>query len=86
MPSYATGNDIEQSVQFGFKKVKLALVNGPGQGREGLKKNVEMVKRTRELLGPDGDIMIDCWMALTETYTLQLAEAIAPYRVQTERT
>jgi L-rhamnonate dehydratase len=25
--------------------------------------------------------MIDCWMALTEIYTIQLAEAIAPYRV-----
>ncbi|MSV30183.1 MAG: L-rhamnonate dehydratase [Bryobacterales bacterium] len=81
LPAYATGNDIEQSVKFGFKKVKLALVHGPAQGREGLKKNVEQVKRTRELLGPDGDIMIDCWMALTETYTLQLADAIAPYRV-----
>ena len=59
----------------------MALQHGPGQGREGLKKNVEHVKRTRELIGPDGEIMIDCWMALDEVYTLQLAEAIAPYRV-----
>jgi L-rhamnonate dehydratase len=81
VPAYATGNDTEQSARFGYKKIKLALPNGPGQGREGLKKNVELVKRTRELLGPDGDIMIDCWMALTEAYTIQLAEAIAPYRV-----
>lgn len=81
IPAYATGNDVEQSVKFGYKKVKLALPNGPGQGKEGLKKNVELVKRTRELLGPDGYIMIDCWMALTEAYTIELAEAVAPYRV-----
>lgn len=81
VPCYATGNDVEQSLEFGYKKVKLALQHGPAEGREGLKKNVEHVKRTRELLGPDGDLMIDCWMALTETYTLQLAEAVAPYRV-----
>lgn len=81
VPAYATGNDIEQSVKFGFKKIKLALRNGPAQGREGLKQNVSLVKRTRDLLGPDGEIMIDCWMALTEDYTIQLAEAIAPYRV-----
>ncbi len=81
VPAYATGNDIEQSVQFGFKKVKLALPNGPGQGKEGLKKNVDLVKRTRELLGPDGYIMIDCWMALSEPYTVELAEAVAPYKV-----
>lgn len=81
VPCYATGNDVEQSLEFGYKKVKLALQHGPSEGREGLKKNVEHVKRTRELLGPDGDLMIDCWMALTETYTIQLAEAVAPYRV-----
>jgi L-rhamnonate dehydratase len=81
IPAYATGNDIEQSVRFGYKKIKLALPHGPGQGREGLKKNADLVRRTRELLGPDGQIMIDCWMALTEAYTIELAEIIAPYRV-----
>jgi L-rhamnonate dehydratase len=81
VPAYATGNDIEQSLEFGYTKVKLALQHGPGQGREGLKKNAAQVKRTRELIGPDGHIMIDCWMALDEVYTLQLAEAVAPYDV-----
>ncbi|MCX6605937.1 MAG: hypothetical protein NTV52_20415 [Acidobacteria bacterium] len=46
-----------------------------------LKKNVALVKRTPELAGPDCAIMIDCWMALAEIYTIQLAEAIAPYRI-----
>ena len=32
-------------------------------------------------LGPDGEIMLDCWMALTERYTLELAQALEPYRV-----
>ncbi|MDE0625265.1 MAG: hypothetical protein OXH99_02595 [Bryobacterales bacterium] len=81
IPCYATGNDVEQSLEFGFTKVKLALQHGPPDGREGLKKNVEHVKRTRELVGPDGEIMIDCWMALSETYTVQLADELAPYRV-----
>lgn len=81
VPCYCTGNDVEQSLEFGFTKVKLALQHGPPDGREGLNKNVEHVKRTRELVGPDGEIMIDCWMALTEAYTLQLAEELAPYRV-----
>ena len=81
VPCYATGNDVEQSLEFGYTKVKLALQHGPEDGREGLKKNVEHVKRTRELVGPDGEIMIDCWMALTEAYTIQLAEELEPYRV-----
>jgi L-rhamnonate dehydratase len=79
--AYCTGNDVEQHLQFGFKKMKLAIPYGPADGREGLKKNVELVKRTRELMGPEGEIMLDCWMAFTERYTQELAESIEPYRV-----
>ncbi len=81
IPAYCTGNDIEQHIQFGFKRLKLAIPHGPADGREGMRKNVELVKRTRELLGPDGEIMLDCWMAWTERYTLEMAEMVAPYRV-----
>ena len=65
--------DIEQHVEFGYKKIKLAIPYGPADGRDGMKKNTALVKRTRELLGPDGEIMLDCWMAFTEEYTEQLA-------------
>jgi L-alanine-DL-glutamate epimerase-like enolase superfamily enzyme len=81
IPCYCTGNDIEQHVEFGYTKLKLALPYGPADGREGLRKNVELVQRARKALGRDGEIMMDCWMALTERYTLELAEAFEPYRV-----
>lgn len=81
IPAYCTGNDIEQHIEFGYKKLKLAIPYGPADGREGMRKNVELVKRTRELLGPDGEIMLDCWMAWTERYTIEIAEMFAPYRV-----
>lgn len=81
IPAYCTGNDIEQHVEFGFKMLKLAIPYGPADGREGMKKNIELVKRTRQLLGPDGEIMLDCWMAFTERYTVEFAEALEPYRV-----
>jgi L-rhamnonate dehydratase len=81
IPAYCTGNDVEQHIQFGYKRLKLAIPHGPADGREGQKKNVELVKRTRELLGPEGDIMLDCWMSWNERYTLEMAEMVAPYRV-----
>ena len=81
IPAYCTGNDLEQHVEFGFKKLKLAIPYGPADGREGMRKNVELVKRTRALLGADGEIMLDCWMAFTEDYTLELAAMLEPYRV-----
>ncbi len=81
IPAYCTGNDVEQHIQFGFKRLKLAIPHGPADGIDGMRKNVELVKRTREQLGPDGDIMLDCWMAWTERYTLEMADMLAPYRV-----
>ena len=81
IPCYCTGNDIEQHVEFGFTRLKLALPHGPVDGRAGLRRNVELVRRAREAVGEDGEVMIDCWMALTERYTLELAEALEPYRV-----
>ena len=81
IPAYCTGNDIEQHVEFGYKKLKLAMPHGPADGREGQKKNIEVVKRARAALGPDGEIMLDCWMAWDERYTIEMAELAAPYRV-----
>lgn len=81
IPTYCTGNDLEQHIKYGFKRLKLAIPHGPADGKEGMQKNVELVKQTRELLGPGGDIMLDCWMAWTERYTLEMAELLEPYRV-----
>ena len=81
VPSYCTGNDIEQHVEFGYKMLKLAIPHGPASGRAGMKENLELVKRARAALGPDGEIMLDCWMAWTERYTIEMAEMLAPYRI-----
>ncbi len=81
VPAYCTGNDIEQHVGYGFTRLKLAIPHGPADGREGMKKNLELVKRARQALGPDGEIMLDCWMSWTERYTVEMAEMLAPYRI-----
>jgi L-rhamnonate dehydratase len=80
-PIYCTGNDIEQHVEFGFTKLKLAIAHGPASGRAGMRENVKLVERARKALGPDGEIMLDCWMAWTESYTMEMAQMLEPYRV-----
>lgn len=80
-PIYCTGNDIEQHVQFGFTKLKLAMIHGPASGRAGMHENVKLVERARKALGPDGEIMLDCWMAWTFDYTIEMARMLEPYRV-----
>ena len=81
IPAYCTGNDLEQHIEFGYTRLKLAMPHGPADGREGMKKNAALVKHTRELLGADGEIMLDCWMAWTERYTIDMAQMLEPYRV-----
>jgi L-rhamnonate dehydratase len=81
IPAYVTGNLTERHLKEGFKSVKLAVPHGPADGKEGLRQNVEMVRKTRELVGPDGDIMLDCYMALDVPYTIALANAVKEFQV-----
>ena len=81
VPAYCTGNNVAEAVEFGFKKIKLALPHGPADGEQGLQKNERLVEGARRQLGPDGEIMLDCWMGLTEPYAEKLAARLAPYRV-----
>ena len=81
IPVYVTGNLTERHLQEGFRHVKLALPHGPADGREGLRENIELVEKTRKLMGPNGDIMLDCYMALDVLYTIDLAKAVKPLGV-----
>lgn len=81
VPCYATGNDVEVYAKIGFKRIKNAWPFSPVAGREGMRQNVGLVKRTRDVLGPDGEIMLDCWMGLNENYTLELVQMMTPYRL-----
>jgi len=82
LPVYATGNAVESHVARGFSDVKLAMLHGPADGREGMGGNEELVRRTREQLGPDGEIMLDCYMGWDEPYTIEMAHRLQQYRVR----
>jgi L-rhamnonate dehydratase len=79
---YATGNDVDWYLELGFRAVKLACPHGPADGLDGIKRNEEFVARARELLGPDRELMLDCWMAFDVEYTVRLAETLRPYRLK----
>jgi len=80
--AYATGIYTERHKKMGFRDVKIPVRYGPTDGKEGLKKNEEDIKKTRELIGPDGDVMLDCYMALDVPYTIQLAKVARQYGVK----
>jgi L-rhamnonate dehydratase len=80
--TYATGNDTDWQLELGFKAVKLACPYGPEDGLWGLDENEALVARTRELVGDDVEIMLDCYMAFDVEYTVRLAQRLRPYRLK----
>jgi L-alanine-DL-glutamate epimerase-like enolase superfamily enzyme len=52
---------------------------GPMDGREGVRKNVELMEVLRASAGPESDIMIDAWMSWNVPYTLDMAGRLKPY-------
>lgn len=64
----------------GFNAQKWFFRYGPMSGKEGLKKNIELVETLRNTLGEDYDIMLDCWQSMDYKYVLDLARNIEPFR------
>ena len=79
---YATGFDTEWYLEMGFKATKIFAPFGPQHGLEGLNKNVELVAKTREAVGDNVELMLDCWMTPDEEYAVRLAELCRPYRLK----
>jgi L-rhamnonate dehydratase len=76
LPVYATSSRPDLSQKMGFQGGKFPLPYGPADGDKGMRANIERIKAVRESVGPDFPIMIDCYMALTVPYTIELARRI----------
>ena len=78
---YATGPRPDIYRELGFIGAKVPLPYGPGDGVRGLRDNRDFIAAAREKSGPDQLLMIDCYMALTVPYAIQLAEAVEPFDI-----
>ncbi len=82
IPCYATTSRPDLAKEMGFFGAKFPLPYGPANGDEGMQKNIEMVKKWREAVGPTFPLMIDCYMSLTLPYAIELARKCEPYNVK----
>jgi L-alanine-DL-glutamate epimerase-like enolase superfamily enzyme len=64
----------------GYRYQKWFLANGPGDGPEGLRKNVELVRLLREAVGDDIELMFDVYSGWNLAYTLEWAKQVERYR------
>ena len=78
---YATSNDLDDPRDRGFDAFKLACTVGPAAATAGIEQIEQQVAEARTELGPDADIMLDCWAVHDASYTVRLGEALAPYRL-----
>jgi len=83
------GNSIEEESmrnyarelkEKGFMHQKWFLAYGPGNGTEGLKKNIEMVEILRDAVGFEVELMFDAFMGWDYNYAIQWARAVEHLR------
>lgn len=60
----------------GFSAVKQRLPNGPREGKEGIRKNVELVRTVVDAVGPGVDVMADAYMSWDVNYAIRCIQAI----------
>ena len=60
----------------GFTAVKQRLPNGPLEGKEGIRRNVQLVRTVVEAVGPDVDVMADAYMSWDASYAIRCIRAI----------
>lgn len=77
LPVYATTSRPEALTGQGWHGLKAAAPYGPEWGQDGLRANIDLLRRFAEAAGPDQPIMIDAFMAWDAEYTLRFAEAAA---------
>ncbi|WP_306119439.1 MULTISPECIES: L-rhamnonate dehydratase [unclassified Roseitalea] len=68
--------------EAGFSAVKLRFGWGPKDGIAGMAKNVELVRTAREAVGPDVDIMADCYMGWNVEYGRRMLRLLEPFNMR----
>jgi L-rhamnonate dehydratase len=63
----------------GYRAQKWFLAHGPAEGREGLLKNLALVRRTREAAGDAVDLMFDAYMGWDLPYAIAWAKEAEPF-------
>lgn len=64
----------------GYRHQKWFLTYGPGDGREGLQKNVELALALRQAVGETTDLMFDAFMGWNLDYALEWCKRVEPTR------
>lgn len=66
----------------GFRAMKLRFGWGPRDGAAGMRRNVELLRTVREVVGDDVELMADVYMGWTLEYARRMLPLLAPYNLR----
>ncbi len=75
----ALAQEAQSYVDQGFDMVKMRFGWGPKDGPAGMRKNLDLVKTVREVIGPDRDLMLECYMGWNLEYTKRMLPKLAEF-------
>jgi L-alanine-DL-glutamate epimerase-like enolase superfamily enzyme len=70
----------QEVVRQGYGATKWFFRDGPTDGVAGIQRNLRLVRTLREAVGPNVDLMLDCWMSWDVPYTIQMAARLEAYQ------
>jgi len=74
--------EAQSYVDQGFESVKMRFGWGPQDGPAGMKKNIDLVRTVREVIGPDRDLMCECYMGWTFEYAKRMLRLLEPFNIR----
>ena len=66
----------------GYKAMKLRFGWGPTDGAAGMQRNVELVRKVRQSVGNDVDVMADAYMGWTLDYAKRMLPLLEPFHLR----
>lgn len=76
---YCTSDDLDWSMELGFRAFKISNPVFHEEGTEGLQRIVEKVAKARETVGPTADLMYNPVMSFNVEFAARLMERLLPY-------
>lgn len=76
----SAGRRAREYKALGYRAQKWFFRHGAWAGREGIEKNVALVRSVREAVGDDYEVMLDAWSSWDVPYAVTMAARIAEFR------
>jgi len=72
--------EAQRYLDDGFTMMKLRFGWGPKDGAAGMRKNIDLIRTVREVVGDDVDVMIECYMGWTVDYAERILPRLEEFR------